>query len=52
MYSKVVSATITKGTTITNETLRNVAVNAAKKNKFSAGGGVAIGTITYNFRLN
>ena len=48
----VVSATITKGTTITNETLRNAAVNAAKKNKFSAGGGVAIGTITYNFRLN
>lgn len=48
----VVSATITKGTTITNETLRNAAVVAAKKNKFSTGGGVAIGTITYNFRLN
>ena len=48
----VVSATITKGTTITNETLRNAAVAAAKKNKFSTGGGVAIGTITYNFRLN
>ena len=48
----VVSAAITKGTTITNETLRNAAVTAAKKNKFSAGGGVAIGTITYNFRLN
>lgn len=48
----VVSAAITKGTTITNETLRNAAVSAAKKNKFSAGGGVAIGTITYNFRLN
>ncbi len=48
----VVSAAITKGTTITNETLRNAAINAAKKNKFSTGGGVAIGTITYNFRLN
>lgn len=48
----VVSAAITKGTTITNETLRNAAVVAAKKNKFSTGGGVAIGTITYNFRLN
>ena len=48
----VVSAAITKGTTITNETLRNAAVSAAKKNKFSTGGGVAIGTITYIFRLN
>ena len=48
----VVSAAITKGTTITNETLRNAAITAAKKNKFSTGGGVAIGTITYNFRLN
>jgi TonB family protein len=51
---KVVDAAIaTKGTTITNETLRKAAIEAAKKNKFSAGdGGVAIGTITYNFRLN
>jgi hypothetical protein len=33
--------------------LRKAAIEAAKKNKFSAGdGGVAIGTITYNFRLN
>lgn len=48
----VVSASIAKGTTITNETLRNAAITAAKKNKFSTGGGVAIGTITYNFRLN
>ena len=49
----VVSAAIsTKGTNITNETMRNAAIDAAKKNKFSTGGGVAIGTITYNFRLN
>ena len=49
----VVSAAIaTKGTTITNETLRKATIEAAKKNKFSAGDGVAIGTITYNFRLN
>ncbi|MEE1091138.1 MAG: TonB family protein [Paludibacteraceae bacterium] len=48
----VISAAIHKYTTITNETLRNAAVEAAKKNKFSTGGGVAIGTITYNFRLN
>ena len=48
----VVSAAITKGTTITNEVLRNAAVTAAKKNKFSSGEGVAMGTITYNFRLN
>ena len=48
----VISAAIHKHTTITNETLRNAAVEAAKKNKFSTGGGVAIGTITYNFRLN
>lgn len=50
---KVVDAAIaTKGTTITNESLRKEAIAAAKKNKFSTGGGVAIGTITYNFRLN
>jgi TonB family protein len=51
---KVVDAAIAiKGTTITNETLRKAAIEAAKKNKFTAGdGGVAIGTITYNFRLN
>jgi TonB family protein len=48
----VVSASIAKGTTITDATLRNSAISAAKKNKFSTGGGVAIGTITYNFRLN
>ena len=49
----VVSAAIsTKGTNITNETMRSAAIEAAKKNKFSTGGGVAIGTITYNFRLN
>lgn len=49
----VVSASIaTKGTTITDEALRNATITAAKKNKFSTGGGVAIGTITYNFRLN
>ena len=48
----VISAAVTKGTTITNEALRNAALTAAKKNKFSTGGGVAIGTITYNFRLN
>jgi TonB family protein len=50
---KVVDAAIaTKGTTITNENLRRLAVEAAKKNKFSAGSSVAMGTITYNFRLN
>ena len=49
----VLSASIsTKGTTITNETLRRAAIEAAKKNKFSAGDGPAMGTITYNFRLN
>ena len=49
---KVLSAEIGQKTTIGNETLRNAAITAAKKNKFSAGDGVAIGTITYNFRLN
>ena len=49
----VVNAAIaTKGTTITNEILRKAAIEAAKKNKFTAGDGVVIGTITYNFRLN
>ena len=50
---KVESASVSsKGTNITNQALRTAAVNAALKNKFSAGTGVAMGTITYNFRLN
>lgn len=49
---KVTSATIDNGTTITDEKLRNESLAAARRNRFSTGGGVAIGTITYNFVLN
>lgn len=48
----VTSATIANGTTITDMQLRNASLEAAKKNKFSVGNGVAIGTITYKFVLN
>lgn len=49
---KVTSATIAKGTTITNEKLRQESIAAAKRNKFSISTGVAIGKITYKFVLN
>ncbi|MDR0828813.1 MAG: energy transducer TonB [Prevotellaceae bacterium] len=39
-------------TTIENENIRKEAVNAAYKTTFSAGNGVSIGIITYNFTLN
>lgn len=48
----VISATIANGTTITDESLRNESLAAAKRNRFSTGGGVAIGTITYTFVMN
>ncbi|MDR1592533.1 MAG: energy transducer TonB [Prevotellaceae bacterium] len=48
----VTSATIAKGTNITDNQLRNVTLEAARKIKFtSATGGTAMGTITYNFSL-
>ena len=45
-------AAIANGTTISDRALREASLEAAKKNKFSSGNGVAIGTITYNFILN
>ena len=48
----VVFADIAKGTTVSSETLRDAAIAAAKKTKFSPGNGIVVGTITYNFRLN
>ncbi len=48
----VVAASIASGTTISDSDLRNAAINAAKKTKFTSGTNVVIGTITYNFKLN
>lgn len=48
----VTSANIATGTTITDETMRKLSIEAARKNKFSSDTGVAIGTITYKFSLN
>ncbi|MDR3328369.1 MAG: energy transducer TonB [Prevotellaceae bacterium] len=39
-------------TNITDEKLRNSTMEAAKKVKFSSGNGIAVGTLTYNFKLN
>ena len=47
----VVSASIIKGTTITDKRLRDVAKEAVMKIKFTAGSGVAYGTITYSFNM-
>lgn len=50
---KVTSASIKPaGTTISDESMRKASVEAALKNRFSSGNGVAIGTITYKFTLN
>lgn len=48
----VVSAVKGAGTNTNDQTLINAAIEAAKKAKFTAGDGVAIGSITYVFRLN
>lgn len=48
----VVSATKGAGTDTADQTLINAAIEAAKKAKFTAGDGVAVGSITYVFRLN
>jgi TonB family protein len=46
----VTSARVSKAT-ISDQTLRNAAENAAKRTKFSSGNGISTGTITYNFKL-
>lgn len=48
----VTSASIAKGTTITDEDMRNASIEAAMKNRFTPDSGVAMGTITYKFSLN
>jgi TonB family protein len=51
---KVISAEIGRGTNITNPTMRNSALEAARKAKFNSikGNNNQSGTITYNYRLN
>lgn len=48
----VISATKGAGTNTADQSLINAAIEAAKKAKFTTGDGVAIGSITYVFRLN
>lgn len=48
---RVTTASISSPTNISDQQTRNAAVSAAKTTRFSAGSGVSIGTITYNFRL-
>ncbi len=49
---KVVSATVTQGTTISEKATQQAACDAAYKAKFSEGNGDVRGTITYNFKNN
>lgn len=49
---RVTSASIAKGTDISDETLRKAAIEAAMKNRFTKGDRVAYGTLTYKFTLN
>lgn len=49
---KVISATIAnRGNTIMDQSIRDAAINAAKRTKFTKGDGITKGTITYNFNL-
>ncbi len=47
----VTNASISSPTTISDKATRDAAIKAARKTHFSAGKGISIGTITYNFRL-
>ena len=47
---EVISTRIQKGT-ISDVTIRNAAMDAAKRTRFSSGKGTVTGTITYNFKL-
>ncbi len=47
----VINASVGSPTTISDPTTRNAAVSAAKNTRFTAGNGVATGSITYNFNL-
>jgi len=48
---RVISASIGSPTTISNPDIRNAAISAANRARFSTGSGTATGSITYNFRL-
>lgn len=48
----VISATKGAGTNTSDQSLINAAIEAAKKAKFTAGDGVAVGSITYVFKLS
>lgn len=48
---RVTSVTIGSPTTISDAQTRSAALNAARITRFSAGSGISVGTITYNFRL-
>ena len=48
----VTDVSIASGTNISNKELRDASLQAAKRTKFTAGSDVAMGTITYQFRLN
>ena len=48
----VTSASVVSPSTISDASMRSGAITAARQTKFSGGSGVAIGTITYNYRLN
>ena len=45
----VVAASIGDGTTISDRYTQQLALDAARKAKFSEGEGIVVGTITYNF---
>lgn len=48
----VTSAKIVSPSTISDFAMRNSAMDAAKRTKFTGGNGAVIGTITYTYRLN
>lgn len=48
----VTDVSIASGSNIGNKELRDASLQAAKRTKFTAGSDVAMGTITYQFRLN
>ena len=48
----VTSASVVPPSTISDASMHNGAITAARQTKFSGGSGVAVGTITYHYRLN
>ena len=48
----VIAASIVDGTTVTDKKTRQMALDAAKKAKFTEGNDEQIGTITYIFKFN